>query len=102
MYRHCLARFGEGVAAFADDVVADCWGAGSSRLGTAKYERPRLAPTNEEDNVIPAKVAARALGSEVAISGISSTTLRLDPLSQDRAPVENCTTDRCFESNYEG
>jgi len=69
MYCHCLARFGEGVAAFADDVVADCWGAGSSRLGTAKYERLRLALTNEEDNVIPTKVAARALGPEVAISG---------------------------------
>jgi hypothetical protein len=33
--------------------------------------------------VIPTKVAARALGSEVAISGNSSTTLKFDPLSQD-------------------
>jgi hypothetical protein len=61
--------FGEGVAAFADGVVAGCWGAGSSRLGIAKNERARLALTNEEDSVIPTKVAARVLGSKVAISG---------------------------------
>ena len=39
-----------------------------------------MALTKEEDNVIPTKVAARVLGSEVAISGIGSTgiPLRID------------------------
>jgi hypothetical protein len=43
--------FGEGVAAFADGVVAGCWGAGSSRLGIAKNERARLAAGGNRDRL---------------------------------------------------
>jgi hypothetical protein len=46
----------------------------------ARYERARLALTNEVDSVIPTKVATKGLGSETAISGIGSTALKIRPL----------------------
>ena len=69
MESHCLAMCGEIVAAFGDGFVPDFEGAGSSKLGTARYEIARLAPTKAEDRVMPTRAAATDLGGEVAILG---------------------------------
>ena len=44
-------------------------GAESTRAGTAKYDKAKLAPTKAEESVTPTKVPATELGWDAAMTG---------------------------------
>lgn len=81
MKRHCLARCGEGVGLFGNAFVPNLEDAGSSRLGTAKYDTARLALTKPVDNVMPTKAATNDSGWEAAIT----RTLKIGLYCEDGA-----------------
>lgn len=62
MDRHCLASCGEDVVGVEEGFVTGLEGAERTRLGMAKYEIVKFAPTKTEDSVMPTKVPAMELG----------------------------------------